>query len=64
MSEPVTTEQPPLKPVESFEIEKVVTNNETAIEKKEVIPSTPAAVVENVPTTKYISMSMVASGLE
>lgn len=43
MSEPVTTEQPPLKPVESLEIEKVVTNNETAIEKKEVIPSTPAA---------------------
>ena len=64
MSEPVTTEQPPLKHVESLEIEKVVTNNETAIEKKEVIPSTPAAAVENVPTTKYISMSMVASGLE
>lgn len=64
MSEPVTTEQPPLKHVESLEIEKMVTNNETAIEKKEVIPSTPTAVVENVPTTKYISMSMVASGLE
>ena len=60
MSEPVTTEQPPLTHVESLEIE----NNETAIEKKEVIPSTPAAVVENVPTTKYISMSMVASSLE
>ena len=64
MSAPVPTEQPSLKPVESFEIEKAVANNETAIEKKEVVPSTPAAVVENVPTTKYLSMSMVATGLE
>ena len=61
MSAPVSAEQPPLNHVESLEIEKTVTNNESAIEKKEVIPSTPAAVVENVPTTHYLSMSLVAT---
>ena len=64
MSAPAPTEQPSPRPVESLEIEKAVPNNEAAIEKKEVIPSTPAAVVENVPTTKYLSMPMVATCLE
>ena len=59
MSAPIPAAQPPLKPVESLEIEKTVTNNENAVEKKEVVPSTPAVVVDNVPTTHYLSMPMV-----
>lgn len=63
MIAPVPPEQPPLKHVESLEIEKKVTNNETAIEKKEVVPSTPTAVVKDVPTTHYLSMTMVVTVL-
>ena len=64
MSAPVPAEQPPVNHVESLEIEKTVTNNESAIEKKEVVPTAPTAVVENVPTTRYLSMSMVITVLD
>ena len=45
---------------ESFEIEKSPTaDNEKEVIKTEVIPSTEATIVQDVPTTHYLSLTQV-----
>ncbi|KAK8804266.1 hypothetical protein WA171_000358 [Blastocystis sp. BT1] len=56
-----TIEEPTIHRIESFEIEKKIeANNEATIDKKEVVPTQPPAVVEDIPTVSYLTLKQFA----
>ena len=57
-----TIEEPTIHRIESFEIEKKIeANNEATIDKKEVVPTQPPAVVEDIPTVSYLTLKQVVN---
>ena len=55
-----STEEPTIHRIESFEIEKKnEANNEATIDKKEVVPTQPPVVVDDIPVVSYLTLKQV-----
>ena len=55
-----STEEPTIHRIESFEIEKKnEANNEATVDKKEVVPTQPPVVVDDIPVVSYLTLKQV-----